>query len=195
MTTPDIAGRPFHKERSRSMMLLQADLPSSTRGTDLRCFRDCQNHLPIHLATAHGHKDLAPLLDPAYPLAAALGSSSSSSSVFVALGPPRLARLAATALHEKLAAALEQAATSAAASASGAAAAAAAGKQTGPLQQDCPVCLEQLGVEHPGVVLAPCCHALCLACCRHMHQACQEAWDYTRCPMCRAGVAGIHAWP
>jgi hypothetical protein len=168
-----------------ALLLLQAQLPVAARGLDPRRYKDADHRTPVQQASARGHTQLLPLLDPAQPLAAALGSSGAGAGVV--LGPPRLARLAADVLRAKVTAALE------AAEAAGPLEAAATGEAAAGEAHtlDCPVCLEPLGPGCAGVVLAPCRHSLCLACCREMHQVLADASDATRCPLCRAGVSDL----
>jgi hypothetical protein len=177
----------------------------AARGPDPRRFKDADRRLPVHQAAARGHTQLLPLLDPAQPLAASLGSSGTSGAAV--LGPPRLARLAADVLRAKVTAALEAAesavgakggGSSGAFTAAAVAAEAAGGGGEAPDEAssaDCPVCLEPLGPGCAGVVLAPCRHTLCLACCQEMHQVLAEATDATRCPLCRAGVCDVTPLP
>jgi hypothetical protein len=161
----------------------QAHLPTAARDADLRTLRDNDGNVPARVASARGHTQLLPLLDAAQPLSAVLADNSGG----VVLGPPRLARLSADVLRAKVTAALEAADKSVrvkAAPPSGAPGTKAPGL-------DCPVCLEPLGPGRSGVVLAPCHHSLCLACCRKMHQVLADASDATRCPLCRAGVSDV----
>ena len=93
------------------------------RARDPRGVRNDQGRLAYHVALRRRHAWLSELLDPAVPIRYLLAGEAPDAGG--ALGPPRLAALAARALHAKLLADLE------AVRAAGAAAAAAGGAESG----------------------------------------------------------------
>jgi hypothetical protein len=182
---------------SCSVQLQVNSRSSSSGGIDPRFLKDVEEALPCHMAAARHHTQLAYLLCPTTPIAAAL----SGTSVHLLLGPPRLARLAADALHNKLGEALEACKGQAQGLAheSGRQVAAETEEQetegsglcSAPSSASssccCPVCLDSLGAG--AVVLQPCGHEMCHSCCSSLWGL--EEQEMLLCPLCRAAVGDI----
>jgi hypothetical protein len=154
------------------------------------------------VAARRGHHDLAHLLHPDTPLAAAIGDVSSICQI----GPCSLAQLAGAALRDCLLQQLTQAKDGSAATnvtavlghnshapgsgqllvcKGGDAAAAAAGRLCTE-GMACGVCLE----ANATTVLKPCSHKLCVKCCELMLS--QQHRSVMLCPFCRTNVGGIN---
>lgn len=204
-------------QHDMAMLLLQehADNRAADGAVDPRLFKDVDELLPCHVAAIRHHTDLAELLCPSTSLANAL----SGMALHTMLGPPRLARLAAAALHNKLGAALqvcqkqqqqeEEAAVEHALLQRGSATMAADAGASCAVSSSSTCTSGEPGrfrsitgcsrgescpvcLEPPGwtaIVVQPCGHQLCHSCCVGIWE--MHAAEKMTCPLCRAAVANV----
>jgi len=192
-TTPlHLAARLGQQELALLILQQYVDRRASSGGVDPRFLKDVEEALPCHVAASRHFDQLAHLLCPSTPIAAAL----SGTTVHLMLGPPRLARLAAAALHDKLGNALQACSQPPPSEqedeeVAGDVGTSREGSAPSTSSSCCPVCLDSPGAA--AVVLQPCGHQVCHPCCSSLWEL--DDQEMLQCPLCRAAVGDITRAP